>query len=141
MYNWYAVVGIYDAASANNPALRKKLAPTGWHVPTDTEWSQLTDCLSGEAIAGGKMKSTGTSLWQSPNTSATNESGFSGLPGGQRKHDVGTFVFIGVGGNWWSSTDYETANAWSRALYFSIGGAGRIGGDKNCGWSVRCLRD
>lgn len=90
LYNWYAVVGIYDAASAVNPALRKKLSPTGWHVPTDAEWTQLTDCLGGEPVAGGKMKSTGTSLWQSPNTAATNESGFSGLPGGYRS-GFGTF--------------------------------------------------
>ena len=89
LYNWFAVVGIYDAASANNPALRKKLAPTGWHVPTDAKWTQLTDCLGGESVAGGKMKSTGTiqagtGLWDDPNTAATNESGFTGLPGGIR---------------------------------------------------------
>ncbi|MFN9116197.1 MAG: fibrobacter succinogenes major paralogous domain-containing protein, partial [Bacteroidota bacterium] len=99
LYNWYAVAGIYDAASLANPALRKKLAPTGWHIPTEAEWTQLTDCLGGQNVAGGKMKSTGTlqagtGLWQEPNTDATNESGFSGLPAGYRGID-GTFNVIG----------------------------------------------
>lgn len=84
LYNWYAAAGIYDAASLANPALRKKLAPTGYHVPTDAEWTILTTCLGGESVAGGKMKSTGTSLWTAPNTAATNSSGFTGLPGGCR---------------------------------------------------------
>ena len=74
LYNWYAVAGIYDAASAANPALRKKLAPNGWRIPGDTDWTKLTIFLGGEGVAGGKMKATGTSLWQSPNTDATNSS-------------------------------------------------------------------
>ena len=140
LYNWYAVVGIYDVASANNPALRKKLAPTGWHVPTDGEWTQLTDCLGGESIAGGKMKATGTSLWQSPNTAATNASGFTGLPGGYRNY-YGSFLYIGGLGNWWSSSEYSTTDAWFRFLNYSGGDAGRSGYYKKNGFSVRCLRD
>ncbi|MCX6184326.1 MAG: hypothetical protein NTX74_04630, partial [Flavobacterium sp.] len=112
LYNWYAVVGIYDAASANNPALRKKLAPTGWHVPTDGEWTQLTDCLGGESIAGGKMKATGTSLCISPNLDATNASGITGLPGGWC-HGNGTFYDVGGNGSWWGSSESDTADAWT----------------------------
>ena len=153
LYNWYAVVGIYDAASANNPALRKKLAPTGWHVPTDAEWSSLINCLDPYAnggnnfpnIAGGKMKATGTiqagtGLWQDPNTEATNESGFTGLPAGRCYTDV-TFGDIGLYGYWWSSSEFNTAIAWYRSLYFYYGNAGRGGNDKKGGFSVRCIKD
>jgi uncharacterized protein (TIGR02145 family) len=145
LYNWYAVMGIYDAASAGNPALRKKLSPNGWHIPTDAEWIQLPDCLGGEAVAGGKMKSTGTiqagtGLWQDPNTAATNESGFTGLPGGYRRNS-GFFDFIGNSGYWWSSSEFSTAKAWARPLYFHVGSAYRYNGNNTDGYSVRCLRD
>jgi uncharacterized protein (TIGR02145 family) len=136
LYNWYAVVGIYDAASATNQALRKKLAPTGWHVPTDPEWTQLTDCLGGESVAGGKMKSTGTSLWQSPNTAATKKSGFSGLPGGYRLNN-GAFKNVSNYGGWWSSSEGITG----RSLNYSSGFAFRSFNLANGGFSVRCLRD
>jgi uncharacterized protein (TIGR02145 family) len=140
LYNWYAVVGIYDAASATNPALRKKLAPTGWHVPTDAEWTQLTDCLGGEAVAGGKMKSVGTTLWLPPNTDATNSSGFTGLPGGFRGYN-GPFLDIGGGGYWWSSSETNTTDARYRTLYCNFGTANRASNVKIYGLSVRCLRD
>jgi uncharacterized protein (TIGR02145 family) len=112
LYNWYAVAGIYDTASLNNPSLRKQLAPQGCHVPSDAEWTTLTTFLGGESVAGGKMKSTGKSLWQSPNTAATNESGFTGLPGGYRITS-GTFVKIGADGVWWSSSETSTTVAWN----------------------------
>ena len=148
LYNWYAAAGIYDAASASNPALRKKLAPTGWHIPTDGEWSSLINCLDPNAdggnnfanTAGGKMKSTGTSLWQSPNTAATNESGFTGLPGGYRSN-YGAFYDVGNGGDWWSSSEYFTTFARNRYLSYSYGNANRNYGNKEDGFSVRCLRD
>jgi uncharacterized protein (TIGR02145 family) len=153
LYNWYAVAGIYDAASAANPALRKKLAPTGWHVPTDSEWSNLINCLDPNAdggnnfsnIAGGKIKATGTiqagtGLWQEPNTGATNESGFSGLPAGYRDY-FGTFFYIGYGGVWWSSSELNTSHAWGRYLYYDESDADRDEGSKESGFSVRCMRD
>ncbi len=141
LYNWYAVAGIYDAASLANPALRKKLAPTGWHVPTDVEWTKLTDCLGGGEVAGGKMKSTGTKLWKSPNTAATNESGFTGLPASGRDDDSGTFFAIGNEGFWWSSTQNGTATASFCQLIYFNGGAYRVNANKKNGFSVRCLRD
>ena len=138
LYNWYAVVGIYDAASATNQALRKKLAPTGWHVPTDNEWRQLRDCLGGESVAGGKMKST--SLWQSPNTGATNESGFLGLPGGYRTNG-GIFDSVGNYGFWWSSSEFNTTSAWIPYLKYYHGLSSRYHYYKGNGFSVRFLRD
>ena len=152
LYNWYAAAGIYDAASAANPALRKKLAPIGWHVPSDEEWSNLINCLDPAAnggenfnIAGGKMKSTGTlqagtGLWYEPNTEATNGSGFSGLPGGLCDY-YGAFVNIGNYGYWWSSSEDGTIIAFFRYLNSSFGGAYRLGVNSRYGFSVRCLRD
>ncbi len=140
LYNRYAAAGIYDAASLANPTLRKKLAPTGWHVSTDAEWTTLTTCLGGESVAGGKMKETGTAHWISPNTDATNSSGFTGLPGGYRNYD-GTFANIRYDGFWWSSSELDTANAWSRNLYYYGGTVYRYLKAKTAGFSVRCLRD
>ncbi len=86
------------------------------------------------------MKSTGTSLWISPNTGATNSSGFTGLPAGFR-FLYNTFYLIGYYGHWWSSSEFHPTNAWSRFLYFDGGGAGRLDDVKKNGFSVRCLRD
>jgi uncharacterized protein (TIGR02145 family) len=152
LFNWYAAAGIYDSASLANPALRKKLAPNGWHIPTDGEWSNLINCLDPNAdggntfpnIAGGKMKATGTlqagiGLWQSPNTDATNESGFSGITAGFRGPN-GTFYFVGFG-YWWSLSEDATISAWQRGLYYDNGSAGRGNGYKREGSLVRCVKD
>jgi uncharacterized protein (TIGR02145 family) len=154
LYNWYAVAGIYDAASSSNPALRKKLAPTGWHVPTDGEWGNLINCLDPNAdggnsfnTAGGKMKSigtiqAGTGLWQDSNTAVTNASGFTGLPAGSRGSNGAFSVYgVGQGGNWWSSSESNTTSAWLRSLYYLNETANRSGNSKKLGLSVRCLRD
>jgi len=84
LYNWYAVAGIYDAASLSNPSLRKTLAPTGTHIPTIAEWDNAIACLGGVLVAGGKLKETGTTHWNSPNLDATNTSGFTWLGAGYR---------------------------------------------------------
>jgi uncharacterized protein (TIGR02145 family) len=140
LYNWYAAAGIYDAASLSNPTLRKKLAPTGWHVPTDAEWTTLTTCLGGEPIAGGKMKETGTAHWTSPNINATNSSGFTGLPGGYRSGSI-MFYSIGDYGYWWSSSESATTSAWYRNLNYFYGYVFSSNLNKSGGFSVRCLRD
>ena len=140
LYNWYAVAGIYDTASLSNPALRKKLAPTGWHIPSYIEWTILIDYLGGEAVAGGKMKSMSVSHWYLPNTGATNSSGFGGLPGGYRYND-GTDYNIHIVGNWWSSTGYNTTSAWSRNLYYNNVIANSEILNKLYGNSVRCIKD
>ena len=128
LYNWYTV------------ADPRNVCPTGWHVPTDGEYTLLTDYLGGESIAGGKMKSTGIQYWTSPNTDATNESGFSGLPGGRRGYD-GPFYDIGFPGFWWSSTDVLTTSAWLRFLSYDSGNVYRDNASRFSGFSVRCLRD
>lgn len=125
LYNWYAV----------NTG---KLAPKGWHVPTDTEWTTLTDYLGGESIAGGKLKETGTTHWISPNTSATNESGFTALPCGYRSSN-GTFN--GIDGYWWSSTEGSTVDAYERNVFYDDIGVFSYYFNKGSGSSVRCVRD
>ena len=132
LYNWYAV-----SKTTNG---YKNVCPTGWHVPTDAEWTVLTDYLGGTSVAGGKMKEVGTTNWKIPNTDATNTSLFTGLPGGYRVND-GLYGYIGYDGDWWSSSEYNTFNAWYRYLGSSNGNAGRDGYDKRNGLSVRCLRD
>ncbi len=127
LYNWYAV---------NDP---RGLAPKGWHIPSDAEWNKLTFFLGGEHVAGEKMKST--SGWQDSGN-GSNDSGFSGLPGGNRNYG-GPFSFylIGFTGYWWSSTENNTSNAWLRLLNNKDGDVGRNEGNKGYGFSVRCLRD
>jgi uncharacterized protein (TIGR02145 family) len=127
LYNWYAV----------NTG---KLAPKGWHIPTDAEWTTLSDYLGGEAIAGGKLKETGTAHWISPNTDATNEIGFTGLPGGIR-HDDGEFYKIGSYGFWWGSTETGFYYAWNRFLNFGNGQINKDYFSKKDGFNVRCVRD
>lgn len=131
LYNWYAVT---DA---------RNICPSGWHVPTDLEWTQLENLLGGASSAGGKLKSVGTQYWQSPNTGATNTSGFSALPGGLRMND-GLFFDFNTYGYWWSSTQYDNLDAWFRVLGYGGSSVGRFQfnySSKRLGLSVRCVKD
>jgi uncharacterized protein (TIGR02145 family) len=146
LYNWYAVAGIYDDASLNTPSLRKQFAPTGWHVPSDADCSSLINYLDPNAngghntnIAGGKMKETGTAHWTSPNTDATNSSGFKGLPGGIR--EGGSFIDIGNRGYCWSSSEYNTFRSVFLFLFYDQGSALISSDPRRNGFSVRCVRD
>ena len=128
LYNWYAV----------NTG---KLCPSGWHVPSDAEWTTLVNYLGGEDVAGGKLKETGTTHWQSPNNGATNSSGFTALPGGYRFSSGGSFGLLGILGYWWSSTQLDGSDAWTRNLTYLNANVGRVNLVKSYGFSVRCLRD
>jgi len=186
LYNWYAVN-------------TEKLCPQGWHVPTEAEWSILTDYLGGKTIAGGKMKiitkerkkteqataykaededdilkeldqKTGKAVekekstqetnqdrksgpaipgnqsltgWDSPNTGATNESGFSALPGGERLYyeENISFTNMGAHGFWWTATESSPGVAWVRLVYFNNSHISRLDRSKRDGFNVRCLRD
>jgi uncharacterized protein (TIGR02145 family) len=127
LYNWHAV----------NTG---KLAPKGWHVPSDAEWTQLTTYLGGVSVAGGKLKETGTTHWNSPNGGATNETGFTALPGGFRI-TYGSFFNIGDLGLWWSATESYASIAWGHVVGSNDGGVRRHNYDKELGYSVRCVRD
>jgi len=132
LYNWYAV-----SPTTNG---NKNMCPTGWHVPTDAEWTVLTDYLGGENVAGSKMKEVGTSNWKSTNTDATNSSLFTGLPGGYRGVS-GNSVEIGNIGYWWSSTEYISSLSWSRYLNNKDGNVFKYDVGMHDGFSIRCLKD
>jgi len=97
--------------------------------------------LGGSSVAGGKLKEEGTTHWNSPNTDATNVSGFTALPGGYRDFDDGFYGGMGNYGNFWSSTEYNSVSAWRRLLYYTGSGVGRHGYGRRSGFSVRCIRD
>jgi uncharacterized protein (TIGR02145 family) len=132
LYNWFAV----------NDS--RGLCPTGWHVPSDEELTTLTNFLGGTSVAGGKMKSTDTTRssggWDSPNTGATNSSGFTCLPGGFRSSGGG-FSNLGRNGPWWSSSEAGSGSAWFRNLGSNAVFANRNFNDHRGGFSVRCARD
>lgn len=129
LYNWYVV-------ETGN------LCPTGWHVPTNAEWTTLTNYIGGEGIAGGNLKESGTTHWISPNSGATNETGFTALPGGHRDSH-GAFKGIGFWGGWWSSSKDGPDKAFGRVMGFDykhiIGGSYDNGFQG--GFSIRCLKD
>lgn len=129
LYNWHAAVS------------GQKLCPTGWHVPNDTDWETLITFLGGNNVAGGKLKQTGTDLWNGPNTGATNESGFNAIPGGVRSGNTGDFAGIGSTCNWWSTSVQNTDNAFALGVTSAIAAVIHFNLDKNTGLAVRCVKD
>ncbi len=139
LYNWYAV----DDS--------RNITPEGWHVPTDDEWKQLERYLgmsqweadgSGPrgTDEGGKLKEAGTVHWNPPNTGATNESGFTALPGGYRTNS-GSFSGIGDHAYFWCSTEVDSDYAWYRSLNYGNSQVYRSYLNKSFGFSVRCVLD
>lgn len=130
LYNWYAVSD------------SRNIAPTGWHVPTDAEWTELTDYLGGESVAAGKLKETGLTHWLEPNEGATNATGFTALPAGYRYFN-GTFANVGSYGYWWSATeDYNSTNrVYYRYMRFNNSTLDVGKYVKELGYSVRCVKD
>jgi uncharacterized protein (TIGR02145 family) len=126
LYNWSAAINA---------------CPVGWHLPSDEEWTVLSDYLGGPNSAGGKLKANGTNYWISPNTGATNETGFTALPGGFLSHNGYDFNYIGIRGYWWSSTDDNTPFAWARRITNNSADQSRTHLPKAYGFSVRCARD
>jgi uncharacterized protein (TIGR02145 family) len=140
LYTWAAAMD--GAASSNsNPSGIQGVCPDGWHLPSDAEWTELTDSLGGTSDAGGKLKETGTTHWNSPNTGATNETGFTALPGGLRNNLGGSFYDIGINGYWWSATELSATFAWTRNLYYYDSLVHSYNYRKEVGISVRCVRD
>lgn len=128
LYNWYAV---------NDP---RGLAPVGYHVPAFEDWKKLETFLGGDSIAGAAMKEVGYAHWGKPNSGATNSSGFTALPGGFR-YSTGAFMHFRVDGMWWSATEQDKINCWSRFLGCNTRAIYRDGNLKSNGFSVRCVKD
>jgi len=126
LYNWMAVID------------KRGVCPTGWHVPSGVEWDTLAKFLGGDEIAGGKMKAK--LHWETPNTSATNESSFHALPKGMYGVN-GSFNNIGKNAYWWSSSEYGVSSAWGREIGFNESALFAGHGDKRDGLSVRCIKD
>ncbi|NTW56563.1 MAG: hypothetical protein HGB20_05915 [Chlorobiaceae bacterium] len=126
LYNWYAV---YDP---------RGLAPAGWHVASDAEWTELVTALGGEKAAGARLKSK--VLWKSPVVGADNSSGFSALPAGYRSSN-GTFSQLGTNAGFWTSTGENSFSAWYRNLFNSYSAVYRTSSSKTQGFSVRCVKD
>ena len=125
LYDWETALGV---------------CPSGWHIPTDVEWTTLTNYLGGESVAGGKMKEAGYAHWLSPNTGATNTSGFTALPGGYRSYH-GYFYNLTEKANFWSSTESTSAGAWYQYLFYDHDDVYRYSYSKTSGGSARCLKD
>jgi uncharacterized protein (TIGR02145 family) len=126
LYNWYAA---HDT----------KLAPAGWHVATEAEWTALVSCLGGTSVAGGKLKST-SSLWTAPNTGANNSSGFNVLPAGW-KASSGTYALIGEASYFWGSNERNAGSGEYMKLSNDLASVAFNGATKSFGYSVRCVKD
>jgi len=129
LYNWYAV---------SDP---RKLCPTGWRMPNESDFTILTTYLGGESVAGGKLKEVGTEHWNTPNTAATNETKFTAIPGGYRAYDV-NFSHMGIGGYIWSADEFDSNNAWVHgATHDTPNLFSYNNGIKTNGFSVRCIKE
>jgi uncharacterized protein (TIGR02145 family) len=140
LYNGYAVLGIYDEASALNPALRKQLAPIGKRIPTDSEWTNLRTFLGGGAVAGGKLKQQGLCHWDFPNLGATDDYGFSSLAGGNRSSN-GLFGGFKLVNNFWTPTVQSGDLLFNYYTEYLTTRLERSFGISKFGFSVRCLND
>lgn len=129
LYNWYAASDV------------RNIAPAGWHVPSDAEWQVLVNFLGGDGTAGGKMKESGTLHWTTPNLGATNESGFSALPAGERRNDIDYF-YLGNVTSFWSATDAPgMGGAWYRFHNYTSTDVYHYTNDRRDGFSIRCIKD
>lgn len=129
LYNFYAIADV------------RNIAPIGWHVATDAEWTELTTGLGGENVAGGKLKEAGTQNWKSPNIGATNETGFDALPSIYQFDNDGSFYLVGDCSYWWTATDNGTSEPYFRNLDPNDSHVYRESSGMAYGFSVRCVRD
>jgi uncharacterized protein (TIGR02145 family) len=146
LYQWAEVVQYLNGATNSaswNPVPNgnvQGICPAGWHLPTDAEWTILKTYLGGENVAGGKMKEAGTTHWTTPNTGATNSSGFTARPGGTRNL-FGIFSNLYNYGYFWSASELSAPSSKGRTLYYNDANVITNISYKLYGYSARCLRD
>jgi uncharacterized protein (TIGR02145 family) len=129
-----------EEGSITNPSGVKGICPMGWHLPSDAEWAELIDYLGDASVAGGKLKESGYSHWQSPNIEATNSSGFTALPGGFIRIE-GRCTVAGSSGFWWSATETGSSYPFYYFIDYNRADVIRAYYNKPGGFSVRCVRD
>ena len=142
LYQWDELMN-YTSSSSSNPSGRQGICPAGWHVPSAPEWNQLVVFLGGEAVAGGLAKEKSLAHWLSPNSGATNTSGFTALPGGESYAPSTTDIFwhLDKVGFFWSSTELDATNSLYRSAYYADVTFYQDFTGKLTGLSARCLRD
>ncbi len=141
LYNWTAAMAGAGSTN-NNPSGVQGVCPTGWHLPSYAEWQQLASFLGGGSVAGGKLKEEGFAHWLEPNTGATNETGFTALPGGFREKNDNTFKEIQQYGIWWSTYYFSGVTLiYHTSLKYNIGTLTLMWSDRDNGESVRCVRN
>jgi uncharacterized protein (TIGR02145 family) len=128
LYNWFVTID------------ERNICPMGWHIPTDNEWTDYSDLLGGNGVAGGKMKIEDTLFWKAPNVGATNESLFSGLPAGCR-YDGGNFANIEKYAYWWTSSQLDTQFGWYRSTNYLSDNLVKNYANKQAGYSIRCVKN
>jgi len=128
LYNYYALID------------NRNICPQGWHIPSDAEWNLLCKFIGDDSLVGGKLKEMGFTHWINPNINATNESGFTGLPGGYRTAN-GNFEGFGMDAYWWTATQADNKIAWSRNINFKQSIVNIRGSDKKMGFSIRCIKN
>lgn len=150
LYNWTAAMN-GEPGNDNNPSMVQGVCPAGWHLPSDEEWKELEVYLGMSRMEadkevwrgsdeGGKLKLEGTEIWAEPNTGATNESGFSGIPGGYRQTS-GKYSFLDCYAVYWTTTPYDEESAWHRNLLCDYEQVYRYHYSKGGGFSVRCMKN
>lgn len=140
LYNWPAALAGSNSSN-NNPSDVQGVCPHGWHLPSDAEWTQLTDYLGGNSVAGGDLKESGIAHWKAPNNGATNSSGFRALPGGYRYWSTGVFSGLTTIAYFWTSFQSGSVFAYGRHISYSTTLVSRIPYRLSDGFSVRCLKD
>lgn len=139
LYNWAAAMA-GAKSSVTNPSKVQGVCPKGWHLPSRAEWTQLITNLNGVEVAGGKLKEVGLTHWTSPNANASNETGFTALPGGFRGQS-GDCSYINNYGYWWCATENNENESWCFSLSYETSKVNSFEKNKEVGYSVRCVKD
>ncbi len=140
LYSWGAIMND-ENSSSSNPSNVQGICPDGWHIPSESEWSQLVNFLGGENQASGELKEAGFEHWLNPNTGATNSSGFTALPGGDRYWGTGIFQTLGHVAGWWSSTQFNSSESYTKILHSDSNIVNTYEINKVNGLSCRCIKD
>lgn len=142
LYNWTAAMA-GRASSTTNPSDVQGVCPSGWHMPSASEWNELIEYAGGVVVAGDKLKEAGTTHWDYSYIGVTNETGFTALPGGYRYilNNIPVFKSITRNGSWWTATEESDLKAWYRGISGNFSNIGENSFSKEMGFSVRCVRD